>query len=87
MDTFVTGTLPQKRKVEVDVNKAKSGRRKIRKYDSLNFGFAVAEKEGVEHSQCVICCKVLAAQSMLTSKLKRHLTTQLIWKTTQIFCS
>ena len=71
MDAFITGTLPQKRKVKVD------GRKKIRKYDSsyLNFGFTVVEREGVEHPQCVICCKVLAAECMLPSKLKRHLTT------------
>ena len=63
--------------VEVDVNKEKSGRKKTRKYHSsyLNFGFTVAEGEGVEHPQCVICCKVLAAECMLPSKLKRHLTT------------
>ena len=48
MDTFVTGTLPQKKQIEVDVNKEKSGRKKTRKYDSsyLNFGFTVAEKGG-----------------------------------------
>jgi len=57
MDAFVTGTLPQKRQVEVDVNKEKSRRMKTRKHDSnyLNFGFTVAEKECVEHPQCVIC--------------------------------
>jgi len=76
MDAFVTGTLPQKRQEEVDVNKEKSGRKKTRKYDSscLNFGFTVTEREGVEHPQCVICCNVLAAECMLPSKLKRHLT-------------
>ena len=77
MDAFVCGTLPQKRQKEVNVNKEKSGRKKTRKYDSgyLNFGFRVAEREDVEHPQCVICCKVLAAECMLPSKLKRHLTT------------
>ena len=77
MDAFVTGTLPQKRQVEVDVNKEKGGRKKTTKYDSsyLNFGFTVAERKGVEHLQCVIYCKVLAAECMLPSKLKRHLTT------------
>ena len=76
MDAFVTGTLPQKTQIEVDVDKQKSGRKKTRKYDSgyLNFGFTVAEKEGSEHPQCVIRCKVLAAEYMLPSKLKRHLT-------------
>ena len=33
------------------------------------------KREGVEHPQCVICCKVLAAECMLPSKLKRYLTT------------
>ena len=77
IDAFVAGTLPQKRQVEVDVNKKKSGRKKTRKYDSiyLNFGFTVAEREGVGHPQCLICCKVLAAECMLPGKLKCHLTT------------
>ena len=76
MDTLVTGALAQKRQFE-DVNKEKSGRKKTKKYDSgyLNFGFTVAEREGIEHPQCVICCKVLAGECMLPSKLKRHLTT------------
>ena len=76
MDALVTDTLAQKRQVE-NVNKEKSGRKRTRKYNSdyLNFGFTVAEREGVEHPQCVICCKVLAADCMLPSKLKRHLTT------------
>ena len=56
------------------MNKEKSGRKKTGKYDSnyLNFGFTVAEREGVEHPKCVICCKVLAGECMLLSKLKRH---------------
>ena len=29
----------------------------------------------VKHPQCVICCRVLAAECMLPSTLKRHLTT------------
>ena len=77
MDAFVTGTIPQKRQVQLYANKQKSGRKKTRKYDSsyLNFGFTVAEKEGAEHPHCVICYKVLAAECMLPSKLKRHLIT------------
>ena len=76
MDAFVTGTSPQKRQIEVDVNKEKSGRKKTRKYDGsyLNFGFTVAERGGVEHPQCAIWCKVVAAKCKLPSK-KRHLTT------------
>ena len=75
MEALVTDTFAQKRQVE-DVNKEKSGRKKTRKYNSdyLNFGFTVAEREGVEHPHCVICCKVLAADCMLPSKLKRHFT-------------
>ena len=89
MDTLVTCTLAQRRQVE-DVNKEKSGRKKTGKYDSgyLNFGFTVAEWESVEHPQCVVCCKVLAAESMLPSKLKRHLTTnhkKLFGKTREFF--
>ena len=77
MDAFAFGTSPQKRQKEVDVNEEKSGRKNTRKHDSsyLNFGLTVAEKEGVEHPQCAICCKVLAAERMLPSKLKRNLTT------------
>ena len=77
MDACVTGGLPQKRQLEVDVNKDKSERKKTGKYRSsyLNFGFTVAQREGVEHLQCVICCKVLAAECMLPSKLKCHSTT------------
>ena len=77
IDAFVTGTLPQKRLIEVDVNKEKTGRKKTREYGSsyLNFGFTVAERGGVEHPQCVICCQVLAAEGMLLSKLKRYSTT------------
>ena len=65
------------RRIEVDVNKEKSRRMKTRKYGSsyLNFGFTVAEREDVKHPQCVICCKVLAAECMLPTKLKRHLIT------------
>ena len=77
MDGFFTGTLPKKRQVEVDEDNEKSGRKKTRRYDSnyLNFGFTVTKRKGVEHPQCVVCCEVLAAECMLPSKLKRHLTT------------
>ena len=77
MNAFVTGTIPQKRQVQLYANKHKSGRKKTREYDSsyLNFGFTVAEKEGAEHPQCVICCKVLAAECIPPSKLETHLIT------------
>ena len=54
MDAFVTGILPQKRKIEVDVNKEKSGRKKTGKYDSsyLNFGFTVQSQKGKALSIC-----------------------------------
>ena len=75
MKAFVTGSLPQRRHIKVDVNKEKSGRKKTTKYDCsyLNFGCTVAEREDVEHPQCVICCKVLTADCMLPIKLKPHL--------------
>ena len=41
--------------------------------DYLKFGFNVVEEKGVQKPQCVICYKVLAAESMKPSKLKRHL--------------
>ena len=91
MDTFVTSTLPQKRPIEVDVNKEKSERKKTTKFGNsfLNLGLTVSERKGVEHPQCIICCKVLAAECMLPSKLKRYLTTNHnnLWKTTRIFPS
>ena len=41
----------------------------------IYFGFAVVESEGAEHLQCVICCKILAAECMLPIKLRCHLPT------------
>ena len=76
MEKFDTGTLHEKRQVKTDANIEKN-RKKTRKYKCgyLNFGFTVIEKQGIEHPQCVICCKILAAECMLLNKLKRHLTT------------
>ena len=47
MDTFVASTFPQKRPIEVNVNKEKSGRKKTRKYDNsyLNFGLSVPKRK------------------------------------------
>jgi hypothetical protein len=47
------------------------------KYDDsyLDFGFTSTEVDGEERPQCVLCMKVLAAECMLPSKLKRHLET------------
>ena len=67
----------RKKQVQLDANNQKSGRKKTRKYNSsyLNFDITVAEKEGAEHPQCVICYKVLAAKCVLPIKLKHHLIT------------
>ncbi|KAL4718376.1 hypothetical protein ACJJTC_018230 [Scirpophaga incertulas] len=52
-------------------------RKKYRKYDDqyLDFGFTYITKGNIEHPQCVVCHQVLAAESMLPNKLKRHLET------------
>lgn len=52
-------------------------RKKYRKYEDqyLDFGFTYISKGNVELPQCVVCHKVLAAESMLPNKLKRHLET------------
>ena len=39
----------------------------------LDFGFTFILRNGEEKPQCVICSKVLASESMLPNKLKRHL--------------
>ena len=45
MDAFVTSNLLQKRRVEVNVNKEKSPKKKTRIYDSsyINFGLTVTQ--------------------------------------------
>ncbi|XP_039180852.1 zinc finger BED domain-containing protein 5-like isoform X2 [Crotalus tigris] len=50
---------------------------KKRKYnkDFLQYGFTSIISEGIEKPQCVICCKVLSAESMKPNKLKRHFDT------------
>ncbi|KAL4085309.1 hypothetical protein QTP88_027168 [Uroleucon formosanum] len=52
-------------------------KQKIRKYDDsyLNFGFTSTVVANVEHPQCVVCLKVMAVESMLPNKMKRHLET------------
>lgn len=52
-------------------------KQKIRKYDDsyLNFGFTITVVANVEHPQCVVCLKVMAVESMLPNKMKRHLET------------
>ncbi|GFX76633.1 DUF4371 domain-containing protein [Trichonephila clavipes] len=50
---------------------------KSRKYSQeyLNFGFIITEVNGEEKPLCVICSKILAADSMKPNKLKRHFET------------
>ncbi|GFV07287.1 SCAN domain-containing protein 3 [Trichonephila clavipes] len=50
---------------------------KSRKYSQeyLNFGFTITEVNGEEKPLCVICSKILAADSMKPNKLKRHFET------------
>ncbi len=52
-------------------------KRKCRKYEDsyLDFGFTSIEVNDEERPQCVICSKVLSAESMNPSKLRRHLQT------------
>ena len=53
-----------------------SHRKKCRKYDAsyITFGFTSQYRNGEECPQCVICSKLLANESMLPNKLKRHLS-------------
>ncbi|XP_069083616.1 zinc finger BED domain-containing protein 5-like [Pleurodeles waltl] len=57
--------------------KKEDGKRKTkyRKYDDryLDYGFTCVQVNNEERPQCVICLKVSALESMLPSKLKRHL--------------
>ncbi|GFW25144.1 SCAN domain-containing protein 3 [Trichonephila clavipes] len=50
---------------------------KSRKYSQeyLNFGFTITEVNGEEKPLCIICSKILAADSRKPFKLKRHLET------------
>ncbi|GFV86953.1 protein FAM200B [Trichonephila clavipes] len=50
---------------------------KSRKYSQeyLNFGFTITEVNGEKKPLCVICSKILAADSMKPNKLKRHFET------------
>ena len=40
----------------------------------LDFGFKFVLQNGEEKPPCVTCNKILASESMLPNKLKRHLT-------------
>ncbi|GFV11072.1 SCAN domain-containing protein 3 [Trichonephila clavipes] len=78
MDKFLS------RKRTFDNNKASTSAQtsivpkiKSRKYSQeyLNFGFTITEVNGEEKPLCVICSKILAADSMKPNKLKRHFET------------
>ncbi|GFX28794.1 putative RNA-directed DNA polymerase from transposon X-element [Trichonephila clavipes] len=78
MDNFLS------RKRTFDDNKASTSAQtsivpkiKSRKYSQeyLNFGFTITEVNGEEKRMCVICSKILAADSMKPNKLKRHFET------------
>lgn len=47
----------------------------VRKYlnSSLNFGFTFTDSENRLLPQCVVCEEILSNESMVSSKLKRHL--------------
>lgn len=66
-------------KSDADTAEAAEGSRKpkYRKYDDkyLDFGFSCIDINNEERPQCVVCMKVLSVESMLPSKLKRHLET------------
>ncbi|XP_070599912.1 protein FAM200C-like [Erythrolamprus reginae] len=66
MDCFRTQGTETMKRVE---KKAKK-----RKYieDFLQYGFTSVVTAGIEKPQCVICSKVLSAESMKPNKLKRH---------------
>ena len=65
--------LQAKRKSSIGDDKPK---KKSRKYSEtyLDFGFTFILQNGEEKPQCVICNKILASESILPNKLKRHLT-------------
>ncbi|GFW01680.1 zinc finger BED domain-containing protein 5 [Trichonephila clavipes] len=78
MDKFLS------RKRTFDDNKASTSAQtsivpkiKSRKYSKeyLSFGFTITEVNGEEKPLCVICSKILAADSMKHNKLKRHFET------------
>lgn len=70
--------IESKRKQNED-NCKEENKRKFRKYDNnyLDFGFTYITIDNEERPKCIICLKVrvLAADSMVPNKLKRHLET------------
>ena len=72
MEKFLN--IESKRKQNED-NCKEENKRKFRKYDNnyLDFGFTYITIDNEERPKCIICLKVLAADSMVPNKLKRHL--------------
>jgi len=69
--------IESKRKKNED-NCNEENKRKFRKHDNnyLDFGFTYITIDNEERPKCIICLKVLAADSMVVpNKLKRHLET------------
>lgn len=75
MDKFLNSS--KKRGCPEVISNIEKKKLKFRKYDDsyLNFGFTITIVENIEHPQCVICLKVMAVESMLPNKMKRHLET------------
>ncbi|KAL4107468.1 hypothetical protein QTP88_017810 [Uroleucon formosanum] len=74
MEKFLN--IESKRKQNED-NCKEENKRKFRKYDNnyLDFGFTYITIDNEERPKYIICLKVLAADSMVPNKLKRHLKT------------
>lgn len=75
MDKFLSDSSKKRNVSEVTNSIKTEKKRKYRKYDDayLDFGFTCTVVGNEERPQCVICFKVLAAESMLPNKMKRHL--------------
>ena len=74
MDVNSKLMLQFKSKSEIEDDRPKKKSHKYR-HNYLDFGFTFILQNGEEKPQCVICSKVLASESMLPNKLKRHLKT------------
>ncbi|XP_067141820.1 zinc finger BED domain-containing protein 5-like [Centruroides vittatus] len=77
MDSFIQINRKRVEDSGKSTKKIAKKRKKYRKYDDqyLDFEFTYASEENVELPQCVVCHKVLVAESMLPNKLIRHLET------------
>ena len=74
MDVNSKLTLQFKRKSAIENDRSKKKSLQVQR-QYLDFGFTFVLQNGEEKPQCVICSKVLASESMLPNKLKRHLKT------------